>query len=146
MVNATLLDVAAMSHDVRNTTEDLDARQNRCTQQRRSSRWATAGGLISALGICSACCLLPAILIGLGVTGAWVGTLDSLSRFKWYFVVATVALLGYGFVLSYSRSNACGASGCASCRPSRAIRIGLWLGAVLAIAGLLFEVIEPLLG
>jgi hypothetical protein len=89
--------------------------------------------------------LLPAILIELGVTEAWVSELESLSRFKWYFVVATVALFGYGFVLAYSRNTACGTSDCASCRPSKAIRIGLWLGVALAIAGLLFEMLEPLL-
>lgn len=119
--------------------------QRRCSQWRCASRWATTGGVLSALGVCSACCLLPSILIGLGVTGAWVGALDSLSRFKWYFVITTVALLAYGFVLSYSHRTRCGDTGCASCRPNKLIRIGLWVGLVLAIAGLLFEAIDPIL-
>ena len=116
-----------------------------CSRQRRASRWTTAGGLISAIGICTACCLLPAILVGLGVTGAWVGTLDRLSRFKPYFVIATIALLGYGFFLAYSRKAGCGDSSCTSCRPGKATRVGLWVGVILAVAGLFFETIEPLL-
>jgi mercuric ion transport protein len=134
-----------MSHDLTTTLKNVEAEGSRCSQRRNASRWATTGGVLSALGICSACCLLPAILIGLGVTGAWVSALDSLSRFKWYFVIAAGALLGYGLVLSYSRNTGCGASGCASCRPSKAVRIGLWVGVVLAVAGLLFEMIEPML-
>lgn len=134
-----------MSHDLTTSNNNVDAGASRCSQRRGASRWAATGDLLSALGICSACCLLPAVLIGLGVTGAWVSALDSLASFKWYFVVTTIALLGYGFVLSYSRNTGCGDSGCAGCRPSKAVRIGLWVGAVLAVAGLLFEMIEPLL-
>jgi hypothetical protein len=37
----------------------------------RLVKWTTAGGLFAALGICAACCLLPFVLISLGVTGAW---------------------------------------------------------------------------
>lgn len=133
-----------MPHELATVLKNESAVRARCSNQRSASLWAAAGGVISALGICSACCLLPALLIGVGVTGAWVSALDSLSRFKWYFVTAAVALIGYGLVLSYSRNSRCADSGCASCRPSRAIRIALWIGVVLAVAGLLFEMIEPL--
>lgn len=127
------------------TTTPLDSSQprKRCTRRKLASRWTTLGGVLSALGICSACCLLPSLLIGLGITGAWVSALDSLAEFKWYFVLATAVLLGYGFVLAYSRTVACGA-GCSGCRPGKATRVALWVGLALAVAGLLFEVTETL--
>jgi mercuric ion transport protein len=111
------------------------------------TRWFTAAGVLSALGVCAACCLLPFLLVSLGITSAWVGTLDRLASFKWYFVAATSALLGYGFYVAYFRPRPSCAKGseCPKCAPSRAVRIGLWLGLVLAIGGLLFEQIEPLL-
>ncbi len=75
----------------------------------RIAKWTTAGGILAALGICAACCLLPFILVGAGVAGAWIATLDALVSYKWYFVVATVGLLGYGFYVAYRKPK----TGCA---------------------------------
>ena len=113
----------------------------------RAARWSTMAGVLSALGVCAACCLLPFLLISLGVTSAWVGTLDQLASFKWYFVTATAILLGYGFYVAYLRPRPVCASGpaCRKCSPSQAMRVSLWLGLVLALGGLVFEQIEPLL-
>lgn len=113
----------------------------------RVARWSTAAGVLSAIGVCTACCLLPFVLISLGITSAWVGTLDQLASFKWYFVTATAVLLGVGFYVVYFRPRpACeGGPACRKCAPSRAMRVSLWLGLVLALGGLVFEQIEPLL-
>lgn len=113
----------------------------------RVARWSSVVGVLTALGVCAACCLLPFLLISLGITSAWVGTLDQLASFKWYFVTATALLLGYGFYVAYFRPRPACAGGptCRKCAPSRAMRVGLWLGLVLALAGLLFEQIEPFL-
>lgn len=61
------------------------------------ARWTTAGGILSALGICAACCLLPFVLLSFGIAGAWVSALDALAPYKWIFIILTAALLGYGF-------------------------------------------------
>jgi len=112
----------------------------------RIARWSTVAGVLSALGVCAACCLLPFVLISLGITSAWVGTLDQLATFKWYFVGATAVLLGYGFFVAYFRPRPMCSSGpaCRKCAPSRTIRVSLWIGLVFAVAGLLFEQIEPI--
>jgi mercuric ion transport protein len=113
----------------------------------RVARWSTVAGVLSALGVCAACCLLPFLLISLGITSAWVGTLEQLASFKWYFVAATAVLLGFGFYVVYFRPRPSCEAGptCRKCAPSRATRVSLWLGVALAIGGLLFEQIEPLL-
>lgn len=113
----------------------------------RSARWATAGGILSALGICAACCLLPFALVSAGIAGAWVSALDSLAPYKWIFIALTAALLGYGFYVVYRKQKpGCSAgSSCRTCQSSRSVRIGLWIGAILAVSGILFEYIEPML-
>jgi mercuric ion transport protein len=103
--------------------------------------------LFAALGVCAACCLLPFVLISLGVTGAWVGTLDSLARYKWPFISLAAALLGYGFYVVYwrpKRQCAAGAA-CTARATGRSVRVGLWVATILAIGGVAFEQVEPLL-
>jgi mercuric ion transport protein len=114
---------------------------------KRIVKWTTAGGLLAALGVCAACCLLPFALLSVGVAGAWVSTLDALAPYKWIFIVLTVALLGYGFYLAYwkpRRTCAAGAA-CTTCGTSRSVRVGLWAATILALGGIVFEQVEPYL-
>ena len=89
--------------DVMNSQPPSTARTNRLL------RWTTAGGMFAALGIFAACCLLPSVLLSLGIAGAWVSTLDSLARYEWIFIAAA-ALLGYGFYLVGQASKKGGGS------------------------------------
>ncbi len=114
----------------------------------RFVKWSVGGGVLASLGVCAACCLLPMLLIAFGVGGAWVSALDSLAPYKWIFIAATVLFLGYGFYAAYwkpIRSCPAGAS-CATCGTTRSVRVFLWIATALAIAGLVFERIEPMLG
>jgi len=110
-------------------------------------RWTTLGGVLAALGVCAACCLLPFVLLGLGVAGAWVSTVDSLARYKCIFIALTVALLGYGFYAAYWRPRGTCAAGtaCQVCGSSRTVRVGLWIATILAISGIVFVQLEPML-
>lgn len=89
--------------------DQAPAIQCRCSNSaagnNRLVKWTTAGGLFAALGVCAACCLLPFVLVSLGVAGAWVGTLDSLARYKWPFISMAALLLGYGFYVVYWRPH-----------------------------------------
>jgi mercuric ion transport protein len=86
------------------------------------------------------------ILIVLGVGGVWAGRLEALAPFKWYFVAATAVLLAFGFYSVYFRSSRCTAGPqCTVCKTGRGVKVLLWMASVLAVAGLAFEEIEPLL-
>lgn len=114
----------------------------------RAVKWTTVGGVLAALGVCAACCLLPFTLLSVGVAGAWISALDSLAPYKWVFISVTVALLAYGFYAVYwkpRRGCAAGPS-CTVCGTSRSVRVGLWIATILAVGGLVFEQIEPYLG
>jgi hypothetical protein len=111
---------------------------------RKRVRWATAGGVLSALGLCAACCLLPAILAALGAAASWVGALRAFVPYKWLFVLATATLLGYAFLSVYRPGPpACTAgTACPGRRTDRASRIWLWLGTAVALAGLAFGFLD----
>jgi mercuric ion transport protein len=131
------------------TSSSAAAQKCDCSKSTNGServiKWTTVGGLLAALGVCAACCLLPFTLMSVGVAGAWVSTLDSLAPFKWVFIGLTAGLLGYGFYAVYwkpRRSCSTGAS-CQVCGTSRSVRVGLWIATILAIGGIVFEQLEP---
>jgi len=113
---------------------------------KRIVKWTTAGGVFAALGVCAACCLLPFALLSAGIAGTWIGTLDALAPYKWIFIIFTAALLGYGFYAAYWKPNRSCAAG-AACRAcaGRSVRLGLWIGTILAVGGIAFEYFAPLL-
>jgi len=106
---------------------------------------ATAGAVLAALGTCAACCLLPAVLIGFGIAGSFVSSLDALAPYKWILIAITAALLGYGFYSVYwkpKRTCAAGAA-CTVCRSGRSVWVALWIGTILAISGIVYGYLEP---
>src|ERR1700737_3838424 len=92
---------------------------------RRAQKLLTGGGVLGALAA-SSCCIVPLMLFGLGVSGAWIGNLTRLAPYQPYFIAATAACLGAGYWLRYrSRKIVC-ADGdvCARPLPNR-VTIGL---------------------
>ena len=53
------------------------------------------GGLLGALAAAS-CCIMPLVLFGLGVSGAWIGNLTRLAPYQPIFIAASLAFLGGG--------------------------------------------------
>src|SRR6266568_5962870 len=104
---------------------------------RRRQSLMAAGGLLGAL-VASSCCILPLTLFGLGVSGAWIGNFTRLAPYQAYFVVATLAFLGYGYWLVYrSSTRACGdGEACASPLPNRIVTTSLILATILVVAAL----------
>jgi mercuric ion transport protein len=104
-----------------------------------------AGGVLGALAA-SSCCILPLVLFGLGVSGAWIGNLTRLAPYQPYFIAATAACLGGGYWLRYrSRKIACAdAEVCARPLPNRIVTMGLILATVLVIGALALDVFAPL--
>jgi mercuric ion transport protein len=104
------------------------------------------GGLLGALAA-SSCCLLPLVLFGLGVSGAWIGNLTQLAPYHPFFIAATIACLGYGYWLVYRSSKVACAGGDACARPlsNRFVPLGLIAATVLVIAAIGFDFLAPLL-
>ena len=51
----------------------------------RTQKFLAAGGVIGALAT-SSCCIVPLVLFGLGVSGAWIANLTRLAPYQPYFI------------------------------------------------------------
>lgn len=85
---------------------------------KRLARWSIGGGMLAAVGICAACCLLPIGLIVAGVGGALVSAFDSMAPYKGWFAGLIAVPLGYGFYAVYFRAR-----NCLKCRARRWMRL-----------------------
>ncbi|MCB9492475.1 MAG: cation transporter [Dehalococcoidia bacterium] len=87
-------------------------------------------GAITAAIAASACCLVPAVLAVVGLSGAGFGA--ALAPYRLYFLAATGVALGVGFWLTYRRQK--DACGCSVPRGRRATRVALWFTAAVVVA------------
>ena len=95
-------------------------------------------GALTAAIAASACCLLPAALAMVGVSGA--GFAAKFAPYRIHFLVVTAVALAVGFWLAYRpQKDACG---CAAPKSRRAARVGLWITTVMTVALAMY----PMLG
>ncbi|MDI1343625.1 MAG: mercuric transporter MerT family protein [Pseudolabrys sp.] len=111
----------------------------------RRQRLTVVGGLLGAFAV-SFCCILPFVLFGLGVSGAWIGNFTQLAPYQPCFIAATIAFLGYGYWLVYRSSKISCTNGetCARPLPGLLVKTGLVLATILVFAALGFDVFAPL--
>lgn len=108
--------------------------------------WLAAGGLLGALAA-SSCCILPLILFGLGVSGAWIGDLTRLAPYQPIFIAFTLACLGAGgwLVRRVSRQTCPEDAACARRLPNQIVKAALVLATLLVLAALGVDLVAPLL-
>ena len=107
--------------------------------------FAAIGGVIGAI-LAASCCVVPLVLVTLGVTGAWIGSLTVLEPYKPIFAVVALGLLGFGFWHSYFKPRAACKEGsyCAHPKSTRLTRIALWVGTVIVMVALSIDYWAPL--
>ena len=105
-----------------------------------------AGGLLGALAA-SSCCILPLVLFGLGVSGAWIGNFTQLAPYQPCFIAVTVSFLACGYWLVYRSSKLACADGatCARPLPNKLVKLGLIVATVLVVGALSVDFLAPLL-
>ncbi len=104
-----------------------------------------AAGAISALGA-STCCVLPLVLVSIGVGGAWVAQLRELERFYYVFAAVAVTAFGYAFYRLYLKPAPCAPDGsCANPTVRRRQRIAFWTTLIAAKALVLSPFYVPYL-
>lgn len=101
--------------------------------------------VLAALGA-TACCVLPLVLVTLGLGGAWMASLRSLEAFQPLFAAVTFACLGYAFYSLYIQPRQCAPGDtCASPAVLKRQRIVFWLvAAAIAALGLAYAFISTL--
>jgi len=120
--------------------------ENTVDGSRRGQVWMAAGGVLGALAA-SSCCILPLVLFGLGISGAWIGNLTQLAPYQPYFIAATLGFLGAGYWMVYRASKrACTHSDvCARPLSHRLVKSALILATILVMAALGVDLLAPLL-
>lgn len=109
-------------------------------------RLIAAGALLGALAA-SSCCIVPLILFGLGVSGAWIGNLTRFAPYQPCFIVTTLGFVGAGYWLTYRNAKGACAEGetCARPLPNRLIKAALVVATVLVLTALGFDFLSPIL-
>lgn len=94
--------------------------------------------------LASSCCVLPLILISLGVGGTWIGGLTALKVYQPLFVIVTVVFLGLAFRRVYRRPGAaCDDESCATPGSKRAVKTVLWASTGLVLVALTTDFWAP---
>ncbi|MDE1943790.1 MAG: mercury transporter MerT [Betaproteobacteria bacterium] len=103
----------------------------------RPASWIATGALLGA-GLASACCVVPLLMVTLGISGAWIANLTALEPYKPYVAAVTLALLGLGFWHVYFRPKRQCEDGsyCARPQSARTTKVVLWLGLAIVIVAL----------
>ncbi|MFN4277569.1 MAG: mercuric transporter MerT family protein [Ferrovibrio sp.] len=111
----------------------------------RRKTWFAAGGVIGAI-LASACCIVPLVLVTLGISGAWIGNLTALEPYKPYVAAVTLSLIGLGFWHVYFRQKSACVEGSYCARPQSAIitKSALWIATALVLLALTINWWAPL--
>jgi mercuric ion transport protein len=93
---------------------------------------------LAAIGA-SACCIGPLLLLSLGISGAWIGTLTAMEPYSAYFSVATLLILAMVFRQLYLVPQRCEQDTvCANPNVQRNQRILFWIISAVLMAMITF--------
>ncbi len=109
------------------------------------NRLVAAGSVLGAI-LASSCCIVPLVLVTLGVSGSWIGNLTVLEPYKPIFAGVTLILIGFGFWHVYLKpGKACeDGSYCATETSSRITKSALWIATALVLLALTIDYWAPL--
>jgi mercuric ion transport protein len=104
-----------------------------------------AGGLLAALGA-STCCVLPISLTALGLSDAWLSTLDAVAKCEVGFRIAAILFLAAGFWFVYVPPNTASQAPVCPTSPSNQVtKIALWGGAAVMVVVFAMRLWMPML-
>ena len=92
-------------------------------------------GAIGAATVASVCCVVPLLLVSLGIGGAWMSYLTALIPYRPFFIAFAVVALGFAFYREYKTST--GPECECEAKISDPVRRGLLLVATVATIGLI---------
>lgn len=101
--------------------------------------------IVSAVAA-SSCCVVPLILVSLGISGTWVGSLTALEQYKPIFLTMTVLALAAGFWQVYFKSKVTceGNNYCKPLTSGRAVKYELWIATLITLLSTSIDFWAPL--
>lgn len=113
--------------------------------RKTKTRWGLVGAILAAIAA-SLCCVVPFVLLAVGIGGAWIGNLSVLAPYRPIFIVISLVFLGFAFYRVYRKPKAeeCEpGSYCANPQSNRINKIVLWLVTVLILGLFAFPYLMP---
>ena len=108
------------------------------------ARGSLLAGVLAGIGA-SACCVGPLVLLGLGIGGAWVGTLTALEPYRPALIGLTAVFIGLAFRALYLVPEACEPGrACADPRVLKRQRIVFWAVSLPLLALVATPYVAPL--
>ena len=93
---------------------------------------------LAAIGA-SVCCVVPLVLVLLGISGAWIANLTALDAWRPWFSAATLVCLGWAFWSLYGPASRCRTDGvCVDPSVLRRRWRWLWIATIVIALLLLF--------
>lgn len=113
------------------------------TRQERPNRRKTvfaAGGVIGAI-LASTCCVVPLMLLTLGVSGAWIGNLTLLEPYRPITAGIALVFIALGFRQVYFKDKPACEEGSYCARPESSIitKTVLWFSTALVLLALTID-------
>lgn len=114
------------------------------TPPNEGSSWLGIGAALAAIGA-SVCCVVPLLLISLGIGGAWMSAFTSMETVRPYFIVLTLIFIGLGYRKLYLVPDSCEEGKvCASSEVKHKQQMVFWSGSVLILLLLAFPWYAPI--
>ena len=108
------------------------------------TKGSLVAGVLAGIGA-SVCCVVPLVLLALGISGAWIGNLTALEPYRPLFIGLTLLFLGLAFRRLYVVPQACApGTPCADPKTNRRQRLTFWMVAALMVGLLAVPSIAPL--
>lgn len=109
----------------------------------KKTPWLGIGAILAAIGA-SACCVGPLLLLSLGIGGAWMSTLTSMTTIRPFFLILTLVFIGLGYRKLYLIPDRCEEDeNCAAPDVKQKQRMIFWLGSVVISLLLAFPWYAP---
>ncbi|MHA7601420.1 mercury transporter MerT [Alicycliphilus denitrificans] len=103
-----------------------------------------AAGALAAIGA-SVCCVVPLVLLMMGIGGAWIASLTALEPLRPWFIAATVLFLGLAFRRLYFQQPVCEpGTTCSQSSVLKHQRLIFWIVALVLLALLSVPWLAPL--
>lgn len=114
------------------------------TPPQKDPPWLGIGAALAAIGA-SVCCVVPFLLISLGIGGAWMSAFTSMETFRPYFIILTLAFIGLGYRKLYLIPDSCEeGKTCAETEVKQKQRMIFWTGSALILLLLAFPWYAPI--
>ena len=124
----------SISENVQPNSMDSSAGSNTLVKPQNRFTWLGPFGAVITAILASLCCVAPFVLISMGITGAWIGSLRAFEPYRPVFLLLTIGFLIAGFHKVYwKKTEGCEpGSLCAVTQKKKAGNIMLWGAAFFA--------------